>query len=184
MAIYSGDDILRAASTINPDGTGGGGASSVTINDPTVTTQKLKVNADGSINVNSSATVTLGEVEVKNDTGNPIPTNILTTIQDYVPAYDLSDGGSQNLATDPDGNLLVRGGVTTDARSFRCNFSGTSLLSTIGTCNFTNGSTTVTGTNFGTYDIHIGNYVKLDSDTEDKLVQVETQSYKQTYLMN
>jgi hypothetical protein len=50
------------------------GDVAVKIADATVTSQQLKVNPDGSIDANILNNITLtGEVEIKNDAGNPVP---------------------------------------------------------------------------------------------------------------
>lgn len=50
------------------------GDVAVKVSDATLPSQQLKVNANGSVDVNVLNNITLtGEVEIKNDTGNPVP---------------------------------------------------------------------------------------------------------------
>ncbi len=92
----------------------------------------------------------------------------------YQPGYHPASEGGGKVATDPSGNLVTRSQVVTDEGSFRANFSGASLAISIGTCTFTNGSAVVTGTNLTSYDLHSGDYVKLDADAATAWTQVES----------
>jgi hypothetical protein len=93
----------------------------------------------------------------------------------FLPGYDLDTGhaDSGTLSIDPDGSLNARAMVLTDNGTYRVNFANSSLAVTLGTCTFTNGSKTVTGTGFLTTDVDMGCYVKLTADSDDKYVQVE-----------
>lgn len=93
----------------------------------------------------------------------------------YAPQYEVpSETGNTPARVDPSGNLMVRSQVLTDEGSFRANFSGSSLAISIGSCVFTNGSAVVTGTAFASYDLHMGDYVKLDADAESAWAQVDS----------
>jgi len=92
---------------------------------------------------------------------------------DFYPLYNVLDKGGQPLATDPAGNLLIRGAITTDEGGHRASFTGSSLSSSIGTATFTNGSLTVTGSGFATYDLHYLDFIKLNTDAESAWAQVE-----------
>lgn len=103
---------------------------------------------------------------------NALPVASSGAPANYQPGYHPESEGGGAVGTDPAGNQTVRAQVLTDEGSFRANFSGNSLGISIGTCTFTNGGTTVTGTALGTYDIHPGDYVKLDADAESAWIQV------------
>lgn len=109
--------------------------------------------------------VNLGDGSLVNVTGDPA---------NYQPGYHPASEGGGNVVTDPSRNLAVRAQILTDEGSFRANFSGASLAVSIGTCTFTNGSATVTGTALDTYDLHLGDYVKLDADAETDWAQVDS----------
>ena len=82
--------------------------------------------------------------------------------------------GTDTPTVDAYGNLEIRGPVITDEGSFRDDFSGTALTTTLtGTLTFTNGSTTVTGvgTSFTT-QIKQLQYIKQSSDPEADFIQV------------
>lgn len=78
------------------------------------------------------------------------------------------------MSTDSFGNLQVRGPVLTDEGSFRDDFSGTSLFTTLtGTVSFVHDSTTVTGINtLFMSELTSHSYIKLTTDGYDKLVQI------------
>lgn len=68
---------------------------------------------------------------------------------------------------------MTRGTVLTDELGFRDSFFGSSLESSIGTCTFTNGSTSVTGTGTSFLStVQQYQYVKLSSDFDFYLTQV------------
>lgn len=93
----------------------------------------------------------------------------------YAPQYEApSETGNASARVDPSRNLMVRSQVLTDEGSFRANFSGSSLAVTIGDCIFTNGNAIVTGTALTSYDLHMGDYVKLDADAESAWAQVDS----------
>jgi hypothetical protein len=88
------------------------------------------------------------------------------------PGSYISGNGTPTI--DAYGNLETRGPVITDEGSFRDDFTGTALTTTLtGTVTFTNGSTTVTGsgTSFTT-QIKMGQYVKKSADSETLYAQV------------
>lgn len=96
--------------------------------------------------------------------GSYLPNQIAQTA-DYAPGYGcVVDSTPGQLTRDEDGVAKDRSTVLTDEGGFISNFANSSLELSIGTCTFTNGSDVVTGTNFDTYDLHIDDYVFLDSD--------------------
>jgi hypothetical protein len=105
---------------------------------------------------------------------NPAPTATIGDPINYQPSYHPASEGGGTVATDPSGNLVTRSQILTDEGSFRANFSGSSISISIGTCTFTNGSATVTGTNLTSYDLHSGDYVKLGADAETAWAQVDS----------
>lgn len=104
--------------------------------------------------------------------------SIIRTIEgegtDYAPGVSADSRGGGRLATDPSGNLKTRGPILTDEGGYRCNFSGTSLYLPLGNCTFINGSTLVTGSNFNSESVHVGEYIKLDADGESALTHILT----------
>lgn len=104
-----------------------------------------------------------------------VPTLLRAMGTDYWPGYSVpADSGEVALMRDPGGALVVRGAVTTDEGSYRCNFANSSLQVAIGTCTFTNGSRAVTGSGFTSVDLHKGDYTKLGADAESALMQIES----------
>jgi hypothetical protein len=100
--------------------------------------------------------------------------NLLLTTQDYYPnPIEVVPTIGTTLYSDPSGNLMTRGTVLTDELGFRDSFFGSSLESSIGTCTFTNGSTSVTGTGTSFLStVQQYQYVKLSSDFDFYLTQV------------
>lgn len=94
------------------------------------------------------------------------------------------DSVTQELTFDPDNNLKTRSSTLTDEGTFRINFSNSSLRVSIGTCTFTNGSKTVTGANFDTYDLHVGDYVNINGHSENTLVQIESLTLTEIILVS
>jgi hypothetical protein len=92
---------------------------------------------------------------------------------DYGPQYGVTPAGGALPQIDPSGNVMGRSQCLTDEGGYRYNCANSSLAVSIGTCTFTNGSATVTGTNFSSYDLHVGNYVYLDADGITAQIQVE-----------
>jgi hypothetical protein len=78
------------------------------------------------------------------------------------------------LYVDVYGALTTRGQTFTDEGSFRDDFTGNDLETTLtGTLSFTNGSTEVTGSGtLFTEEVNRANYIKLSSDSYTKYVQV------------
>jgi len=97
--------------------------------------------------------------------------SIVTTPADFFPGFTLPTGVINYLQTDPNGALIVSGGVTTENGSVRVNFTGASLHYSPGSATFTNGSTTVSGTDIG-YSVFVLDFIKLSADTEAELTQV------------
>lgn len=93
---------------------------------------------------------------------------------DFYPQSLPVSNDKQKLQFDASGNGIVRGAVLTDEGTFRCNFANTNYLVSIGTCTFTNGSKTVTGTDFSNplFDLKTGDYIKLDSDPNTAFAQI------------
>lgn len=110
--------------------------------------------------------------------------NLIGNTTDFYPQAIATEPIEQEASFDPHGNLHVRGAVLTDEGTFRVNFANTSLRVSIGTCTFTNGSTTVTGVNFDTYDLKVGDYVNIDGHSEFTLNQVESITPTQIVLTN
>jgi hypothetical protein len=77
------------------------------------------------------------------------------------------------LMQDSDGNIAIRGAVTTDEGGFREGFVGAALGKSLGTCTFTTGSKTVTGSGFLSGDIRIKDYIKLGTDTDSDWGSIE-----------
>lgn len=101
------------------------------------------------------------------------PSNILADEKDFQPGFGPSVEQKVPLTADPDGQLRQRGLVLTDEGGYRGNFANASLAVSIGTCTFTNGSDTVTGSGFDVVDLHRGDYVYLDSDGASYAVQID-----------
>ena len=103
-----------------------------------------------------------------------IPNAIQTVERDFAPQYEpMGSDVPLPLRQDPDGNLLTRGPVLTDEGTVRVNFANTSLAVAIGSITLTNGSNVLTGSNFAQYDLHTGDYVKLDADAESAWAQID-----------
>jgi hypothetical protein len=83
---------------------------------------------------------------------------------DFAPGYEVTNNEPIDVTADPKGALQIRGNVLTDEGGYRFLGSGSSFDVSIGTCTFTNGSSTVTGTALSSYDLHVGDYVKLNAD--------------------
>jgi hypothetical protein len=96
------DDMTLSDLVYNVSGgsSGGSGSSSVTINDAVAPENTLKVNSDGSIDANVSVTAQIGELEIKNDAGNPVPTSAL-------------DGGISTVGLKADSAMTVSTNPTT-----------------------------------------------------------------------
>jgi hypothetical protein len=92
--------------------------------------------------------------------------SVLSTapVQSFAPGYGPNAGGVTQPAVDDMGYTQIRGPVMTDEGGYRHNFAGSSLAVSIGTCTFTNGSVTVTGSGFENVDLQIGCYVYLNAD--------------------
>lgn len=104
---------------------------------------------------------------------------------DFYPDSNPVDNSVNIEATfDPDGNLKTRSASLTDEGTFRVNFANSSLRVSIGTCTFTNGSNIVTGTNFNTYDVGVGDYVNIDAHAESTLAQIKSISLTQITLVS
>lgn len=90
------------------------------------------------------------------------------------PGYYIDSGEQVPLSFDSEGNLSVRGAVTTDEASFRDDFSGSSLnIALTGTLTFTNGSAVVTGsgTSF-TEEVHVRDWIRNSADGADVFYEI------------
>lgn len=93
----------------------------------------------------------------------------------YSPDYSSYVSGSSNLLVDSSGRLETHSTITTDEGSFRDDFSGSSLTSTLtGTLTFTNGSTAVTGSGTTFTSLKYYDYVKLAADANSAFAQIAT----------
>lgn len=101
------------------------------------------------------------------------PATVNAANADYSPGYGPFTTGTSALSVDPSGNLNTRGPVHTDEGGYRANFANSSLSAAIGTCVFTNGLATVSGTFSSITDVHLGDYVYLDADGSSYAVQVD-----------
>lgn len=83
--------------------------------------------------------------------------------------------GTSTINVDEGGALKTRGQVLTDEHSFRDNFNGSSLISSLtGTLTFTNASTQVTGSGtLFTTEIQSGHLIRLNTDAETALAEVD-----------
>lgn len=115
-------------------------------------TNSATVNDDGSLLINVDTTNKEG-FHPENALVNPV--DITTLMQDS------------------DGNLAIRGAITTDEGGFREGFVGSSLGKSLGTCTFTNASKVVTGTGFLNGNIRINDYVRLSADTDSDWGMIE-----------
>ena len=83
------------------------------------------------------------------------------------PSSNASSSSQQTLQLDPNGALRVRGQVITDEDSFRDDFLGSVLATTMtGTLTFINGSKDVTGVGTFFSTRRVGDYIKLSADAE------------------
>jgi hypothetical protein len=89
-------------------------------------------------------------------------------------SYDT--GTTTPLSVDAEGHLRVRAQVTTDEGSFRDDFPGSGLTSSLtGTLTFTSGSATVTGSGTAfTTEIKVGDYIKKTADADTLYARVES----------
>jgi hypothetical protein len=87
---------------------------------------------------------------------------------------DPSDARAQslaNIAIDSNQQMKTRGQVLSDEGSFRDDYSGSALTTSIGTIQFINGSPTITGTGFLT-SLNTQLYVKKTADSETLYLRV------------
>lgn len=102
--------------------------------------------------------------------------NATITSLSYPSPYNYNSYTGAPLTQDTSGNLQIRGPILTDEGSFRDDFSGAALFTTIsGTASFTNGSKVVSGsgTSFTT-QVGVGQYLKLAGDANSAYAQVYT----------
>lgn len=113
----------------------------------------------------------------------PIPINIQGKQTDFYPnALPVDETVTIEASFDVKGNLKTRSGVLTDEGTFRVNFANSSLRVSIGNCTFVNGSRIVTGANFDTYDVKVGDYVNADGHADSTLAQIESISLTEIIL--
>lgn len=106
--------------------------------------------------------------------GSYLPNQISKT-GTYAPGYGAIDDETPGQEVrDPNGSKHTRGQILTDEGGYISNFANSSLAISIGSCTFTTGSYTVTGTNFSTYNLQYGDYVYLDADGQTYAVQLES----------
>jgi hypothetical protein len=91
----------------------------------------------------------------------------------YSPDYSNYIAGTSPIEVDASGRLETHSTITTDEGSFRDDFSGTTLLTTLtGTVTFTNGSATVTGVGTNFIGIQYYDYIKLSTDANTAFAQI------------
>jgi hypothetical protein len=124
-------------------------------------------------NANGQATSANSEPVVIASDQSAVATTQTYNPADYFPRYGRNDIGATLPNVDPFGSLQIRGPVLTEEGMGRINFTGSSLTNTIGTATFTTGSQVVTGTGFATtYNLHQGDHVRLDADTDYDWAQI------------
>lgn len=151
-----------------PSGTGDSGKSARTIEkSASIQTQVIQLDVGN------------GTTESLVDTTNPMPVGGIGSgafWPDPIGARkgSAANGAQSQLLTDPEGNLMVRGGVSTDETSVREDFPGSALaVALTGTVTYVNGSTAITGsgTAFLT-ELYHGDYIKLDAHAESVWIQI------------
>lgn len=92
----------------------------------------------------------------------------------FQPDFSNVISGTSNIAIDNSGRLETHSTVLTDEGSFRDDFPGSALTTTLtGTLSFTNGSPTLTGTGTSfTTEVKSGQYIKKSADSETLYLQV------------
>jgi hypothetical protein len=89
----------------------------------------------------------------------------------YWPAYKAPTSTERRgIGVDEGGALVTRGAVTTDEGTFRVNFANTSIAVSLGTV--TRSGRVITGTGFGSADVHEGDYFKFDADADTSWMQI------------
>lgn len=125
---------------------------------------KVQIGADGVAQDVSAANpmpITASELSVA-PTGEAVA---------YWPAYKApSSTERRGIGVDEGGALVTRGAVTTDEGTFRVNFANTSIAVTLGTV--TRSGRVITGTGFGSADVHEGDYFKFDADADTSWMQI------------
>jgi len=106
---------------------------------------------------------------------NNIPT-VTELYSGYSPdptSYDTGNTGPLN--EDASGNLIIRGNQISDEGSFRDDFSGTTLSTTLtGTVIFTNNSNIITGSGTAfTTQAYSGKYIKKATDADSLYVEID-----------
>lgn len=118
----------------------------------------------GAYNLSTQVYGTGDAATLQTDVNGNLKTLSKTSSTDGWPMYGRMDLGGLPPATDLFGALLTRGAISTDEGTSRANFTGAAYTTTIGSCTFTNGSYTVTGSGFASLDLHYPDYIKLDAD--------------------
>jgi hypothetical protein len=171
----SGTMAVSAASLPLPTGaatsaaqtTGNTSVGNIDTNTGAIADASVAAGATGSVSAKlRRLTTDLDSVKTNTST---TATKLTYGTTDFFPQYN-NMTQSLPISTVPllttSGALLTAGHVSTDAGSVRANFTGSSLLSSLGTCTFTNGSPYVTGSGFANSSVEILSMVKLNADTE------------------
>lgn len=129
---------------------------------------------------------TSGTVNISWRVSDAVPATVSTSVKteqmsSFVPDPCSVIDGSGTLSVDSSGNLIARATCLTDEGSFRDDFTGSSLTSTlIGTAQFVNGSTLVAG--IGTLfssECLLRSYIKLTTDSEtfySRIINIDSDS--------
>ena len=93
----------------------------------------------------------------------------------FTPTPHTVDTGNQQLLSDPSRQLIARSTVLSDEGSFRDDFTGSSLFTSLtGTLSFTNGLPTVTGSGtLFTTELGTDNYIRLSAHANTALAKVK-----------
>lgn len=136
---------------------------------------KLQYGDDGSATDVSSS----NPLPVLDQGSNNGLTNLLARVsgsRSFAPHYDNQNQGGGPLSTDPANGLVTRSTILTDEGTFRVNFANSSLAvaATPDPATFTNGASYVQAISISsTFDLHSGDYIKLDADGEASWAQVD-----------
>jgi len=135
---------------------------------------KIQQGDDGSA-TDVSASNPLQVLDQSNSTAQA---NLLAQVsgsRSFAPHYDNQNQGGGPISTDPANALVTRSTVLTDEGTFRVNFANSGLAVAAGDiATFTNGASYAQPLSIGaTYDLHAGDYVKLDADGESSWTQVD-----------
>ncbi len=150
--------------TTNP-GTGGDTLAADDIGGVKYPRTKLVIGADG---VNGGDVSAANPMPITAADLSVAPTGAAVA---YWPAYRAPNSTERRgIGVDEGGALVTRGAVTTDEGTFRVNFANTSIAVTLGTV--TRSGRVITGTGFGSADVHEGDYFKFDADADTSWMQI------------